>query len=210
MSRGRRPSKSGLKRTTGNRSPKTTYRFYCEGSITETAYINGLKSHPSVKSNAHLKIDIAGENGVPRVLIEKAIDHKTSEVGVDHYWAVFDVEQPSNHPDLPLARRLAEQHGINCAISNPCFEVWLLLHVKDVTGPMTSKSAAQAANGEQVCKGKSIDMQRLLPNIENAAIRAAHLTEKHEKDGTAFPNNNPSTNFNLLVERLGIVDANLH
>jgi len=46
-------------------------------------------------------------------------------------WCVFDVD---DHPRVADARQMAADNGIELAISNPCFELWLLLHFRDGPG----------------------------------------------------------------------------
>ncbi|HAO2891983.1 TPA: RloB domain-containing protein, partial [Escherichia coli] len=43
----------------------------------------------------------------------------------DEVWAVFDRDE---HPYFQDAVNLCERHNVNVARSNPCFEVWLILH----------------------------------------------------------------------------------
>jgi RloB-like protein len=44
---------------------------------------------------------------------------------------VFDVEWPRNHPGLEEAVKQAYANGIKLAVSNPCFESWLILHFQN-------------------------------------------------------------------------------
>ena len=46
----------------------------------------------------------------------------------DFVWCVFDSD---DHPGIPAAKQQARDNGINLAISNPCFEIWILLHFQD-------------------------------------------------------------------------------
>jgi hypothetical protein len=46
----------------------------------------------------------------------------------DEVWCVFDVDE---HPKLAEARDQANANGIQLAVSNPCFELWLLLHFQE-------------------------------------------------------------------------------
>ncbi|ARQ70294.1 RloB family protein [Streptomyces marincola] len=46
----------------------------------------------------------------------------------DQVWCVSDVD---DYRDLDEAVRYAENHGVELVLSNPCFELWLLLHHVD-------------------------------------------------------------------------------
>ena len=50
----------------------------------------------------------------------------------DEVWAVFDRDE---HPQFEEAVRLCEQNGVKVGRSNPCFEVWLILHLRDWDKP---------------------------------------------------------------------------
>lgn len=51
----------------------------------------------------------------------------------DTAWAVFDGDEhrDSNPHNWNDAVQRAKSHGINLAISNPCFELWYLLYYQD-------------------------------------------------------------------------------
>ncbi|MDO5287754.1 MAG: RloB family protein, partial [Actinomycetia bacterium] len=66
---------------------------------------------------------------VPSSLVEAASkDKESGRYDVDEYWCVFDVEAPKPHGDLRKALEGAKGGRIRLAVSNPCFELWLLLH----------------------------------------------------------------------------------
>jgi hypothetical protein len=68
----------------------------------------------------------------------------------DEYWAVFDVDHqasPQNLRGFTEAVQVARSRGHRLAGSNPCFELWLLLHVSaDVTGIPSATDDRQAAD----------------------------------------------------------------
>ena len=50
----------------------------------------------------------------------------------DRTWVVFDRDA---HPSFVQAINEAETQGISVAYSNPCFELWVVLHYRDDDGP---------------------------------------------------------------------------
>jgi hypothetical protein len=68
----------------------------------------------------------------------------------DEYWAVFDVDRqasPQNIRGLTEAMQNANNRGQRLAGSNPCFELWLLLHVSaDVSGIPSATDDRHAAH----------------------------------------------------------------
>ncbi|MEV5198866.1 RloB family protein [Streptomyces sp. NPDC053720] len=87
----------------------------------------------------------------------------------DEVWCVIDVEAPVPHEGLTAALKLARQHGVEVALSNPCFELWLLLHFKDMSGYCTSAAAQRALERLDTC-GYSVDRKHL----EYGSLRAGH------------------------------------
>ncbi|WP_449060961.1 RloB family protein [Planomonospora algeriensis] len=114
--------------------------MFCEGEASEPDYVGALKRLPEVRANTSVSIEIDPEQGVPLTLVKRAIE-RIRDDEVDECWCVFDVEWPQNHPNLRQAVRLADEHGIHLAVSNPCFELWLILHFEDQTAFMNTSDA---------------------------------------------------------------------
>src|SRR5262249_49920866 len=67
----------------------------------------------------------------------------------DEYWAVFDVDH-HRHEELSTNAALAERHGYHLAGSNPCFELWLLLHL---TGEVSGiEPSTENRRAPQICE----------------------------------------------------------
>ena len=56
---------------------------------------------------------------------------RDSYLAFDEVWCVHDVD---DHPRLDEARIMARDNDISLAVSNPCFELWLLLHFREDPG----------------------------------------------------------------------------
>lgn len=108
--------------------------IFCEGSKTEPwyykQYINRFCRVPS-----RIQIEPTKEN-TPVRLVKEALKRKKEHPN-DLFWVVFDRESEAECPESlhQQARQLAEANGISIALSNVCFEVWLLLHRRQ-TCPM--------------------------------------------------------------------------
>src|SRR5580698_2567227 len=126
-----------LRRRTGTRQPKKTLIVFCEGEKTEPQYLEALKRQPEIRDAAavDLRIETGHGGAVPLTLVKLAIDARIRAMEekseIDEFWCVFDVEWPTNHPGLNHAIHLARENEIRLAITNPCFELWLILHFKD-------------------------------------------------------------------------------
>ena len=86
----------------------------------------------------------------PKALVDRAKGHvrsnrptKRRAADYDEIWCVFDIDE---HPNVPQAVEEARQVGVEVAVSNPCFELWLVLHIRDreTARESTSTSATPA------------------------------------------------------------------
>lgn len=177
---------------------KKTVVVVCEGTTTEPQYIEALAAEPEVRHVAavDLRLEAADEGEVPLTLVRRAIaiERRAKKEGgeVDEIWCVFDVEWPRNHPNLREAMTLAESNGIHLAVSNPCFEIWLILHFKDAAGFLLNDEVRRERRGCDSQTGKHLDPQIYMPRRAAAVERAARLDAMHKRNGTVFSHDNPS------------------
>jgi hypothetical protein len=194
-----------LRRRVATRTPRKTLVVFCEGEKTEPEYLGALKRLPRIRDVA--AVDIRVETGhcgaVPKTLVATAVAaHKRAideEAEIDEFWCVFDVEWPRNHPGLKTAVQQAQTNGINLAISNPCFELWLVLHFQDHTGWLDNTGACRLRSRLDGSASKSLDPATYMPLTAEAALRAAALETRHVRNGTDFPHDNPSSGMHRLI-----------
>lgn len=194
----RRTRAKDLRRKVASRPERKTIVVFCEGEASEPDYVNAVKRLPSVRANTAVNIEVATERGVPLTLVRRAVD-RASDDEVDECWCVFDVEWPRNHPNLKEAVRLAGEHGIRLAVSNPCFELWLILHFEDQTAFMSTDEAERRSRGLDGRAGKRIDATKYLPRRGDAKNRAVRLSRRHGANNTPFPQDNPSSTMHALL-----------
>ena len=175
---------------------------FCEGANSEPDYVNGLKRLPHIAENTALNLRIHPTQGVPLTLVQKAV-----EVGrdreIDECWCLFDVEWPKHHPNLKSAVDLARAHKINLAISNPCFELWLILHHRTFGSFAYTDEVERTSRSLDGRSGKSIDPNVYMPLRKEAARRAERLAVRHEQGGTTFPHDNPSSGMYKFLRAIG-------
>ena len=171
---------------------------FCEGEASEPDYINGMKRLPEVRTNLAIEVEIAADQGVPMTLVKRASDRLRDDE-VDECWCVFDVEWPQHHPNLFDARKLALDHGVKLAVSNPCFELWLMLHIKDCSAFLTTEEAERRSRRLDGRAGKRIDADWYVERRGVASARATALAARHENNGTPFPDDNPSSSMYDLI-----------
>jgi RloB-like protein len=194
-----------LKRKVAVRQPRKTLLVFCEGERTEPEYLQALKRQPFVRDIAavDLRVEPRHEGAVPLRLVSMAADARSralkEEAEIDEFWCVFDVEWPDNHPNLGDAAGLARRNNIQLAISNPCFELWLILHFRDYGSWLDNDNAYKARQRLDGSSGKGLDPVKYMPLIQDAGRRAAKLEERHHRDGTTFPHDNPSSGMHRLL-----------
>jgi hypothetical protein len=204
-----RRSRDSLRRAVGTRPPRKTLLVFCEGERTEPEYLAALRREPAVRDVAavDIRIDRDSAGFTPLALVRRAIAARAKsqrERGeIDEFWCVFDVEWPKHHPALQEAVSLAAGNDIKLAVSNPCFEIWLVLHFADHEAFVDNDGARRLRRRHDGQLDKGLDPNLYMPQRGLAAARAARLEKRHRADGTRFPEDNPSSGMHSLVTSIG-------
>jgi len=128
--------KRNYKRPSGKRDAKL-FVVATEGTETERQYFEGLltdKYFPNPK--VHLvvlnRLDTASSpDRVIKLLNEFRKEYSLTKF--DEIWMVIDRDKQSwTNQMISNIAALCYQKKYNLAISNPCFELWLLLHIKNI------------------------------------------------------------------------------
>jgi len=128
--------KSRKNRIQKNLAP--VFHIYCEGEKTEPYYLYGYigTSFPGNRRLNVIRVESTKKN-TPKQLVEEAVKAKKDKncPKGDVFWVVFDREGEQKYPHKfhQQAYDLARRNEINIAISNVCFEVWILLHFQSNT-----------------------------------------------------------------------------
>ncbi len=131
------------KKPLDSRQPNKTLHIYCEGEKTEPNYLRKYiqTKFPGDQSRRVVKVEDTNKN-TPKQLVEVAIHAKQSGKFLtgDEFWVVYDRESVAKYSDElhSRSRQLAEKNGIGVALSNVCFELWLLLHFEASGASYTS------------------------------------------------------------------------
>lgn len=161
----------------------------CEGE-TEERYINLLKKW--YKSPIRIVSHIEGTK-----ITQSLVDNRTRELKLSkwdkvHTFLMYDMDVPSINEKLLACK--AEK-----LLSNPCFEIWLLLHAKDqktaiTTDALIKELKKSAAIWKNYAKSEFTNTQEtfLKSTTDTATARAKNLTELQ----------NPSTGIYKLIELL--------
>lgn len=119
-------------RSTKKRSRGKRYLIVTNGKVTEKEYFERLVDLYGLRGRVVIDKGAAGRD--PKTLVERAADLKAKEDreakrerfdSWESVWAVTDVDAFS----MFAAQQLARQEAVGLAVSNPCFEVWLIDHM---------------------------------------------------------------------------------
>ena len=200
----KRPKGGRPRRTIQKRDPRRVIRVLTEGKVTEPSYLAEWE-----RRNRHVRLDTKEYGMAPLNLVQQAREYQKTnvrlqrrgqEVDFDEIWCVFDVDQ---HANLTQAINEARQSGISVAISNPCFELWLILHYEDQTAHIHRHDAQNRAQALGAIKGKHLEssnIETLLSGYDDARLRAQTIQKHHSANGSD-PNANPSNNVWELIDR---------
>lgn len=160
----------------------------CEGD-TEEAYINLLKRHYRLPIT--IKTKVAG-NAINSRLVNQYIKELGVEPEECEVLYIYDADVK------PVLDKILSLEG-TAIISNPCFKLWLALHTKPLSRPMTTEAilrelCACSPLWKAYAKGGFTNDQRqhLLGNMQVAVSRAKQLE---------WPEN-PSSNMYDFIEVL--------
>lgn len=201
-----------LRRRRAQREPRQRFVLLCEGRNTEPSYFGALRR---TCSSALIGVEIVPGAGVPYTIAAKAVERARS-LGIsrrrrnsfeeaDQVWAVFDRD---SHPRFAEAIALCESRGVRVGRSNPCFELWLILHERDHTRH-EGRDRMQSILGElrpeyDKERGKTPDCEDLISRVKHAERRAEELLRRRQDEGN--PYGNPSTTVGRLTREIREAD----
>ena len=148
--------------------------------------------------------DEAAEYAKERGLTKNSRRRKYSYEEQDEVWAVFDRDEHDKYEEAII---YCESNSVSVARSNPCFELWLILHEEDYDRPDGRKYVQKRLESMipeyDVNKGKTPDCQEMVSRVEEAERRAEALLRRRDEEGDPF--GCPSTTVGQLTK--GIREA---
>lgn len=195
--------------------------IYCEGEKTEPNYIEKYlrKNFAGNRRRELIRVEPTTKN-TPLELVTEAIAHKKRPdcPPGDQFWVVYDRESIQKYPDATHLKAIqkARAAGIDVALSNVCFELWLLLHFRDNTASFSSyddlmgnsqlKAELKKIGINKYDKGKAAVFDIVSDNIGEARIRAVKMNKATEKSAAAGVREphllNPYTDMHLLLDAI--------
>lgn len=193
-----------LRRRGAFREPNRLYLLVSEGTVTEPSYFDGMVQHERIHG---VSVRTYGAGADPFGVVDYAIrlmaeNRKQVRAGraakFDEVWVLFDVDE-IKAGRIAAAKAKAKANGIKVAVSNPCFEVWLLLHHSDHNASITTTQVQRKLLKIDPRYDKRVDYRQFAEYREAATTRAEALDRSHDREKT---DGNPSTGVWQLVLRL--------
>ena len=168
-----------------------------EGKDTERIYFKALaKEYTNPRVHVHILERSVDEqnNSSPEYVLKQLNDYKSQyELEADdELWLVVDKDRWTEAMLSRVATECSQEVAMHMALSNPCFELWLLLHIEDSTSltPEEQKrwmeNRRKSKNADPYLKVRlrqklgsyhesSYDALALIAHVEDAIERARAL-----------------------------------
>lgn len=165
-----------------------------EGRDTENIYFEAMKQK-LVADNVHVEVLHRGDNNSSPNNVYSQLRHFIDEYKIeqdDELWIVVDRDQWPEKTLSAVASHCFKNENLRFCLSNPCFELWLLLHLEDIS-TYTEKELESLATNKKISKNgpswlkarmarlmghykeSDYDTNKLLPNVDIAIRRAEAL-----------------------------------
>lgn len=199
-------------------SPGDSFLIVTEGTVTEPVYFELLIEDLQL-STVTVKI-MPGKASDPRHVIQSAADEvkslarrvKKKQLAVtelesfDHVWAVIDTDVAVREECWNDVVQKARDLKVNLAHSTPCFEYWLLLHLKmttrsDLVDGTSAKKAFRDELGQDYSTNQAITKEvfKSLIQVWPNAVRNAQQVRQYHIDAHTPSPANPSTEVDRIV-----------
>ncbi len=192
----------------------------CEGQQTEPRYFKGMQDALKHEFRQRIHISIKGTGKHTTDLLEFAINECKGNEPFDHVWLVYDKDDFSDEEFDKVEEFCSEEKFGNANFhalwSNPCFELWLLLHFQYTTAQMDATQVYKKVDtefkkqfGASYLKNANDHFGKLRSLLPGAKQNARQLHEQHREDEAAKPSAmNPCTKvFELLDELEGYLEG---
>ena len=202
-------TKAGLKRFgRHNRTTKERILIVCEGEKTEPKYFNAIRTDLRL-STADVKCVPSDQGTNPLNVVASALNKIDADNAWDRVYCVFDRDEHSHFDDAVRkvrenSRQLKNDEGSEISfeyiVSNPCFELWLLLHFESVTAEKSSREVLDRLKTyvKKYSKGCDSVYADTKDNLQTAYMNERRICGN--ANGTVI--NNPYTNAGTLVKLL--------
>lgn len=195
------------KRNQQNRKSKKVILISYEGNNkTEKNYFNSFIT----RDKDYVIKTVPGNETDPVNLVKQTIfaieanglDLKSDDMA----FCVFDTDgDDSKNEQIALAMSLANKHNIKLILSNPCIELWFLLHFEYTSALLTNNQVISKLKKHCAKYEKNYNIYNDIIDKINIAISNAKRLEKFQLENNKkiqTVNSNPSTEIYKIIEVL--------
>lgn len=182
----------------------------CEGSKTECNYFGAIRIEKRIPSAA-IAIMPSEYGTEPLQIVEYAEDHFRENNAFDRIYAVFDRDDHLTYANAltkaaSLDKKLKNDFGkkipFTAIPSVPNFELWVLLHFRDIHQFLPREDVYAALKGPDVYPGYAKNSKtvfaELKDRLDQATARALYLRQHF----SPHPGNEPYTDADELTQAL--------
>lgn len=197
----RKQSKNDLKRGLNVRAVRQSIILACEGTKTECLYLKDifldLKKNHNIASSS--LVIAKHKHTDPKGVLSDLLDYPNYQDFL-HKWIVIDRDQERTNggghtlDNFNCALDKAKTKGVEVAYSNPCFEIWYLLHLEYRNTAIDRGSLQRKLKLDFGYQKNELFKQG---SRDFAVNNAKRLLESHPYSDPA--NDNPSTTVHKLV-----------
>ncbi|MGA9669933.1 MAG: RloB family protein [Terracidiphilus sp.] len=202
-------AKRGSRQRSKFKKQSPRFLIVSEGELTEQQYLAAIRRSLRARSN-DIHFIPPGPTS-PVEIVKKALylrrEANAERDPYDFVWCIFDVESKVDQrarPRLSDAIAMAQQLKIEVALSNPCFELWILLHEFQQEAWIGSDKVQGLCASLGLVVRKEIQApDPLIGKFGIARGRAESLEEKHNRETrTRAEERNPSSLVYRLVDAI--------
>ena len=182
------------------RSYRKLYVIATEGAETEPEYFRMFQSKTAT---ILLKIIDSRHDSSPRQVLKRVEQYmaKESLKRSDAVWLVLD-RDTWEEEELNEVWNGCQGNHLHLALSNPCFEYWILLHFENGSGVSSKNTCLERLiHYLPNFAKKHVEIEKLRPNIQTAIT---HAKQKDIPPCTDWPHGNGSTVYRLVQELISM------
>jgi len=151
----------------------------CEGKREKLYFEALVREALRVKIRVLAPTDEEDGKSAPNWVFQRAKAY-VEEYGLqedDQLWLVMDVDRWGEDNLRDIAKECQERKSWNIALSNPCFELWLILHISSVENVVANTCKELKAEIHQKIPG-GYKAEVFINDLETAIQRAQKLDKK--------------------------------
>ena len=188
------------RRASQRKSNPSQIFIYTEGE-TEKIYFEKLNQLKRTRERKRVNVRCTSKQGVDLFYwVRKQYrkhDFKTSPIEI-----VIVLDKDDTEPsELEELKKLCDEEGYKLAFCNECFELWVLLHFRTVTSPLSRTQLKQEIEKETLKQYKKTDskfFEKLVTYVEKAILNQTHSAMGPE----LIYDKNPYTNVGFVISDL--------